>query len=206
MPVGGDNGLMHEKTHTAHSIWITKIQKLWRRLNRRRNQEVVRIQNEIKKNKRYIGDTMRENLFELDVNFNDQQILLNWTREKNSVNKHLKSNGDQKKVLELQSKIRDEIARKQEFDTWGFNNYIIEYRLKVRMTEDVIDCAQRLLVKNDAKTQRELDLLTALRDRTYEDLVHFVNEREKKPWRIWDKYGYYFKPPVENRGLNLAQT
>lgn len=57
------------------------------------------------------------------------------------MNKHLKSNGDQKKVLELQSKIRDEIARKQEFDTWGFNNYIIEYRLKVRMTEDVIDCA-----------------------------------------------------------------
>lgn len=73
------------------------------------------------------------------------------------------------------------------------------------MTEDIIDCAQRLQVKADAKTQRELDLLKMLRDRTYDDLKYFVDEREKKPWRVWDRAGYYFKPPVENLGLNLRQ-
>ena len=44
-----------------------------------------------------------------------------------------------------------------------------------------------------------------LRDRTYDDLKHFVEEREKRPWRVWDKFGYYFKPPVENLNLNLRQ-
>ena len=71
------------------------------------------------------------------------------------------------------------------------------------MTEDVIDCAQRLTVRADAKTQRELHLLTMLRDRTYEDLQFFVNEREKKPWRNWDRYFRYFKPQLEDRELTL---
>lgn len=106
-------------------------------------------------------------------------------------------------MRDVQTRIRDEIAKKAEFDTWGFNNHLIEYRLKVRMTEDIIDCAQRLLVKSDSKTQRELNLLKMLRDRTYDDLKYFVEEREKKPWRVWDKFGYYFKPPVENLNLNL---
>ena len=69
------------------------------------------------------------------------------------------------------------------------------------MTEDVIDCAQRLTVKPDDRTQRELQLLKMLRDRTYDDIKHFVNEREKKKWRIWDGFGYY-KPFLENMGLN----
>ena len=73
------------------------------------------------------------------------------------------------------------------------------------MTEDVIDCAQRLEVKADAKTQRELELLTKLRDRTYDDINYFIQEREKKPWRVWDKFGFYYKPSVENRGLNYRQ-
>ena len=73
------------------------------------------------------------------------------------------------------------------------------------MTEDVIDCAQRLTVRADAKTERELRLLTMLRDRTYEDLQFFVNEREKKPWRNWDRYFRYFKPQLEDRELTLMQ-
>ena len=73
------------------------------------------------------------------------------------------------------------------------------------MTEDIIDCAQRLAVKADAKTQKELNLLKMLRDRTYDDINYFIREREKKPWRVWDKHGFYFKPDLVNRGLNYKQ-
>ena len=141
-------------------------------------------------------------MFELDVNFNDQKIFVQARSKHSSLNKRLKYGNEQKQLRELQTRIRDEIAKKADFDTWGFHNHIIEYRLKVRMTEDVIDCAQRLQVKPDTKTQRELDLLKMLRDRTYDDLKYFIEEREKRPWRVWDKFGYYFKPPVENLTLN----
>ena len=89
---------------------------------------------------------------------------------------------------------------------WGFGSYIVEYRLKIRMTEDIIDAAQRLEVKPDAKTQQELDVLRKLRDRTYDDLKYFIEEREKHPWRVWDKYGYNYKPGVENYGMTAKQA
>ena len=44
--------------------------------------------------------------------------------------------------------------------------------------------------------KRELDILTMLRDQTYEDLYYFVQERERHPWRTWDKRGYYYKPEI----------
>ena len=53
------------------------------------------------------------------------------------------------------------------------------------MTEDIIDLAQRVLVKQDGKLEREMDLMTRLRDQTWQDLRVFVREREKKRWRSW---------------------
>lgn len=45
-----------------------------------------------------------------------------------------------------------------------------------------------------------------LRDRTYDDINYFVAEREKKHWRLWDKYGgRYYKPHLENRNLTYKQ-
>ena len=73
------------------------------------------------------------------------------------------------------------------------------------MTEDIIDCAQRLLVKQDVKKERELSILTRLRDQTYRDLRLFINKRNKVPWRTWDPKGTYYKPDIENTGLNLLQ-
>ena len=105
----------------------------------------------------------------------------------------------------MQGRIRDELARKADFDTWGFHDHLIQYRIKIRMTEDVIDCAQRLFVKADAKTQKELNLLKMLRDRTYDDIKYFIEKRDRKPWRHWDKNGFYYKPPIENRGLDFYQ-
>ena len=72
-------------------------------------------------------------------------------------------------------------------------------RVKVRMTEDIIDLAQRMQVKPESKLKAELELMTKLRDQTYEDLKFFVIEREKKPWRNWQVHGVYYKPGDENR-------
>ena len=106
----------------------------------------------------------------------------------------------------MEKRYRNELDRKIDFDTWGFHNHIIEYRLKVRMTEDVIDCAQRVSIKSDIKTQRELTLLKYMRDRLYTDLRYFIAKRETKPWRNWDRSGFYYKPSLENRDLDLQQV
>jgi len=70
------------------------------------------------------------------------------------------------------------------------------------MTEDVIDCAQRLTVKADAKTQRELNLLTMVRDRLYEDLRYFIDKREGRIWRNWEG-GSPYKPSFESKDMTL---
>lgn len=119
--------------------------------------------------------------------------------------KKLKSLADHKRLQALQTRIRQEINRKMEFDTWGFHNYIIAYRVKVRMTEDVIDCAQRLQVKPDQRTEKELGLLTMLRDRTFGDLHMFVRNREKRLWRNWHG-GRGYKPALEDREMTLQQV
>ena len=62
------------------------------------------------------------------------------------------------------------------------------------MTEDIIDMAQRVQVRQDGKLIREMIIMKRLRDQTWEDLRHFVIEREKKPWRNWDRHGYNYKP------------
>ena len=51
-------------------------------------------------------------------------------------------------------------------------------------------------IRQDAKLLREMDLMRRLRDQTWEDLRYFVIEREKKPWRNWDKHGFYYKPEL----------
>ena len=90
MPVTGEAKITAEQAHVAHQHWIERIQKLWRRLHRHRNQEVVRIQNEIRKNKRSINELTRENLFELDVNHNDQMIFLNVSGKTRKLQKQVK--------------------------------------------------------------------------------------------------------------------
>ena len=51
----------------------------------------------------------------------------------------------------LQKRLREAIAKNEEYNTWGFHNHIMEYKIKVRMTEDIIDLAQRVQIKQDAK-------------------------------------------------------
>lgn len=97
------------------------------------------------------------------------------------------------------------MARKAQYFTWGITSLVMEQKIKIRATEDLIECAQRLTVKPNVRTERELQILKTLRDRTYDDIYYFVNEREKKHWRLWDKHGgHMYKPNVETR-VGLSQ-
>ena len=56
------------------------------------------------------------------------------------------------------------------------------------MMEDLIDKAQRLRTQPNSQLELELQQLKVLRDQTFEDLHDFVKQREKNPWRNWDKW------------------
>lgn len=64
-----------------------------------------------------------------------------------------------KRIKQIKEKIREEFAKKMEISTWGLHNHLIEHRLKIRMTEELVDCASRLLVEPDERTERELKIL-----------------------------------------------
>lgn len=64
--------------------------------------------------------------------------------------------------------------RNGELNTWGMNNYLISFRIKVRMTEDIIELAQKVQLKPEKNVKRELEILTMLRDQTYDDLKYFI--------------------------------
>ena len=60
-----------------------------------------------------------------------------------------------------------------------------------------------MLVKQDGRLIKEMQLMKRLRDQTWEDLRYFVIEREKKPWRNWDKHGFYYKPEITDKKKKL---
>ena len=109
MPNQGEK--TQETTHHAHQVWIAKIQRVWEKLNMARNSEVVRIQNEIRRNKSLINDLMRENLFELDINSHEQKLLLGAQSHYFKINQKLKNSSVERRVQKLQSRVREEIAR-----------------------------------------------------------------------------------------------
>jgi len=58
--------------------------------------------------------------------------------------KHKKfSNGVWINVRNLEETLRKAIARRDELSLWGLGNMIIHYRIKCRLTENVIDQAQK---------------------------------------------------------------
>ena len=56
----------------------------------------------------------------------------------------MKSEPEYRRVQELELLVREEMARNVQLNTWGLNSVVTEVKLKIRLTEDVIDCAQRL--------------------------------------------------------------
>ena len=97
----------------------------------------------------------------------------------------------------MEEKIRLQIERRDFLSQWGFNNYVISYRVKVRMMEDLIDKAQRLRQQPNKVLEDEVSRLKILRDQTFEDLHDFVKQREKNPWRNWDKWRVINKQKIQ---------
>jgi len=79
-------------------VWIGKIEKLWKRLNRRRWSEVMRILDETKKNKLLIQQLTRDNMFELDVNFHDQRVFLKQFMLNAKVKQKLKTMPEERRI------------------------------------------------------------------------------------------------------------
>ena len=67
-----------------------------------------------------------------------------------------------KKLANVQKRIKKEMDRSAEFNIWGFNSYVVSYVTKCRVLEDLVDCAQRNVLKPDAESERELHLLRLL--------------------------------------------
>ena len=60
-------------------------------------------------------------------------------------------------------------------------------------------------MRPEAHIKRELNIMAMLRNQTYNDLNFFVTQREKRPWRNWDKKGFYYKPEITPATLSLNQ-
>ena len=118
----------------------------------------------IKVNKQRIQQLTRDNLFEIDVNTNDQKLLLKVQDARTKKDLRLKQTREEKQVQYLQKRLREAISKNEEYNTWGFHNHIVEYKIKIRMTEDIIDLAQRVQIRQDAKLIKEMNLMKRLRD------------------------------------------
>ena len=160
----------------------------------------------IKLHRRKVDALGLENVFELDTNCHEQKLLATIENAHRKSNKRKAELQGQKRLKQLNTKIRQEYAKRTKINTWGVHNHIIELKIKIRMTEELIECAQRLEVMPDAKTEKEMQVLKALRDQTYEDLQYFINEREKKLWRNWHVSGVFYKPIIPSGELTLQHA
>lgn len=96
------------------------------------------------------------------------------------------SNGVWVNVRAMEETLRKATARRDELSLWGLNNLCIQFQIKCRLTEKVIEQAQKCQIKSDADSEAELNRLKRLRRQTYKDLHSFVRKREEHHWRNWD--------------------
>ena len=85
-----------------------------------------------------------------------------------------------------------------ELNSWGLSSYLTSYVVKIRLLEDLIECAQKCIIRPDATVERELALMRRLQQQTWEDIQYFLEERDKQRWRTWDnpRNLSYKKPQV----------
>jgi hypothetical protein len=80
---------------------MSRLEKLQDELNTHGWPEIARIKNQIRKNTSTINQLMRENLFELDVNANDQKVLLKFKKSEKRAQKVLQNSKEIKKIKTL---------------------------------------------------------------------------------------------------------
>ena len=90
------------------------------------------------------------------------------------------------KIAALQERISAETERSYTLNTWGINHMVITTLMKVRLLEDIIDCAKKQKVRPDVTMERELYLMRYLQAQTEKDTRNFIQERDSDRWRRWD--------------------
>ena len=121
-------------------FWTKKIRVYLDALVTHKNDECRQVENLLKEKLRILANLQEENTFELEILKNKDRQLTNATEKQTRSRKILPSiRSDQ--ISKLESEIKTQIARRDELSQWGFNSYVISYRLKVRTMEVVIERA-----------------------------------------------------------------
>ena len=145
---------MRAQAHVAHQDWLDRIQLAWEDLENNSNSVCVDLENEVKANKKGIRRLTDDNQFELNaLARRNDYINTVEVRVKGNV---VKNKPNLKKIEAVEEKIRYTTWRRDCLSQWGFNSYVISFRIKVRLTEELIDMAQRLKSKPDPKMEIEL--------------------------------------------------
>lgn len=103
------------------------------------------------------------------------------------------------KVTEIENKLKQETERSYTLNTWGITHMIITTLVKVRLMEDLIECAQKQKVRPNVTIERELYLMRYLQSQTEQDIKVFLNKRDQDKWRTWDnpRKVSFVKPETE---------
>ncbi len=134
--------------------WLEKIRDVWNQLEYHHNPACIQIEDKLRDNRQLIQKLKNENTFESEVlNFKQQKLTAKVNQKIKNDQTTKQSN---KQVEAIEEKIRQAIHRRDFLSQWGFNNYVISYRIKVRMMEDLIDKAQRLRTQPNSQLEQEL--------------------------------------------------
>ena len=74
------------------------------------------------------------------------------------------------------------------------------------MTEDIIALAKKMQIKSDSSLEKEMQNMKKLHSQIRQDLHHFVEQREKKPWRNWQIHGVFYKPEIDNKDISVSEV
>ena len=136
-------------------FWTRKIRVYLDALVTHKNDECRQVENLMKEKFKILANLQEENTFELEILKNKDKLLANATEKQTRSRKTLPTmKTDQ--ISKLESEIKAQVMRRDELSQWGFNSYVISYRLKVRTMEVLIDRAQRLKQGGSAITVQEL--------------------------------------------------
>lgn len=92
--------------------WFNKIDNLWTQLNKSSWGDVVRLKDQIRANCMRVDVLRRENMFELDCNYDDMKVLANAKQIRIKCKKRKASTEGQLRLKNMREKIRETYARK----------------------------------------------------------------------------------------------
>ena len=76
---------------------------------------------------------------------------------------------------------------------------IVTNLVKVRLLEDLIECAQKQKIRPNVTVERELYLMRYFQSQTEKDVRNYLEDRDKDKWRTWDnpRKVTFIKPDAE---------